>query len=226
MLPAISRIIIKQPVFVSFTVVIMGAATGGFAANPIEIAAVTVPQGNICKSTIIQVERATKMPNMLLHTVSLAESGRWNAANRASISWPWTVTAKGKGKFYPNRDKAISAVNRLLPEGVKNIDVGCIQINLMHHKAVFQSLKEVFTPSANARYATEFLKKLRKRTGSWAHTVGRYHSGNWQGGGRHYWRKVRILWKKERVYDYKARRATDIKAFEKRRPKIARQYYG
>jgi hypothetical protein len=166
------------------------------------------------------------MPNMLLHTVSLAESGRWNAANRASISWPWTVTAKGKGKFYPNRDKAISAVNRLLPEGVKNIDVGCIQINLMHHKAVFQSLKEVFTPSANARYATEFLKKLRKRTGSWAHTVGHYHSGNWQGGGRHYWRKVRILWKKERVYDYKARRATDIKAFEKRRPKIARQYYG
>jgi len=59
------------------------------------------------------------MPNMLLHTVSLAESGRWNAANRASISWLWTVTAKGKGKFYPNRDKAISAVNRLLPEGVK-----------------------------------------------------------------------------------------------------------
>jgi hypothetical protein len=165
------------------------------------------------------------MPNMLLHTVSLAESGRWNAANRASISWPWTVTAKGKGKFYPNRDKAISAVNRLLPEGVKNIDVGCIQINLMHHKAVFQSLEEAFTPGANARYAAEFLKKLRKRTGSWAHTVGRYHSGNWQGGGRHYWRKVRILWKKERVYDYKARRATDIKAFEKRRPKIARQYY-
>ena len=119
MLPAIARIIIKQAVFVSFAVVIMGAATEVFAANPVEIAAVTVPKGNICKSTIIQVERATKMPNMLLHTVSLAESGRWNAANRASISWLWTVTAKGKGKFYPNRDKAISAVNRLLPEGVK-----------------------------------------------------------------------------------------------------------
>lgn len=87
------------------------------------------------------------MPNMLLHAVSLAESGRWNAANRASISWPW------------------------------------------------------------------------------AHAVGRYHSGNWQGRGRHYWRKVRILWKKERIHDYKARRATDIKAFEKRRQKIARQYY-
>jgi hypothetical protein len=61
--------------------------------------------------------------------------------------------------------------------------------------------------------------------GSWAHAVGRYHSGNWQERGRHYWRTVRILWKKERVHDYKARRATDIKAFEKRRPKIARQYY-
>jgi hypothetical protein len=35
----------------------------------------------------------------------------------------------------------------------------------MHHKAVFQSLEEAFTPGANARYAAEFLKKLRKRTG-------------------------------------------------------------
>jgi hypothetical protein len=55
--------------------------------------------------------------------------------------------------------------------------------------------------------------------------VGQYHSGNWQGRGRHYWRKVRILWKKERVRDYRARRAADIKAFEKRRPQNARQYY-
>ena len=77
MLPAIARIIIKQAVFASYAVVIMGAATGVFAANPVEIAAVTVPQGNICKSTIRQVERANEMPNMLLHAVSLAESGRW-----------------------------------------------------------------------------------------------------------------------------------------------------
>jgi hypothetical protein len=55
MLPAIARIIIKQAVFVSFAVVIMGAATGVFAANPVEIAAVTVPQGNICKSTYVNL---------------------------------------------------------------------------------------------------------------------------------------------------------------------------
>ena len=225
MLPAIARFMFKQTVFVSFAVVIIGAATGVFAANPVQIAAITVPQGNICKSAIRQVERANKMPNMLLHAVSLAESGRWNAANRASIAWPWTVTAKGKGKFYRNSVTAIAAVKRLQRDGVKNIDVGCMQINLMHHKSAFQSLEEAFTPAANARYAASFLKKLRKRTGSRAHAVGRYHSGNWQGRGRHYWRKVRILWKKERVRDYKVRRAADIKAFEKRRPQIARQYY-
>ena len=162
---------------------------------------------------------------MLLHAVSLAESGRWNSKNRASIAWPWTVTAKGKGNFYRDRKTAITAVKRLQRDGVRNIDVGCMQINLMHHKSAFTSLEEAFTPAANARYAAQFLKSLRKQAGSWAHAVGRYHSGNWQGRGRHYWRKVRILWKKERVRDYKARRAADIEAFKIRRPQIARQYY-
>jgi hypothetical protein len=137
MLSAIARFTFKQTVFISFAVVIMGAATGVFAANPVKIAAVTVPHGNICKTAIGQVERSNKMSNMLLHAVSLAESGRWNAANKASIASPWTVTAKGKGKFYPNREKAISAVKRLQCNGVKNIDVGCMQINLMHHKSAF-----------------------------------------------------------------------------------------
>ncbi len=225
MLPAIARFMFKQAVFISFAVVIMGSFTGVFAANPTNTAASAANKSNMCKAAIKQIERANRMPNMLLHAVSLAESGRWNAANRASIAWPWTVTAKGKGNFYPNQKTAISAVKRLQREGVKNIDVGCMQINLMHHKSAFQSLEEAFTSTANARYAANFLKKLRKRTGSWAHAVGRYHSSNWQGRGRHYWRKVRILWKKERVRDYEARKAADIEAFKIRRPQIAQQYY-
>ncbi|NKB19211.1 MAG: transglycosylase SLT domain-containing protein [Alphaproteobacteria bacterium] len=221
MLPAIARFMFMQTVLVSFAVFIMGVASGVIAASPSK----TAVQNNICKSAIRQIERTNKLPNMLLHAVSLAETGRWNARSRVSIAWPWTVTAKGKGKFYPDRDTAISAVKRLQRDGVKNIDVGCLQINLMHHKSAFKSLEEAFAPSANARYAAHFLKSLRKRAGSWAHAVGRYHSSNWQGRGRHYWRKVRILWKKERVRDYKDRRAADIKAFQKRRQQIARQYY-
>jgi hypothetical protein len=225
MLPAIARFVVKQTVFISLAIIVMGAATGVIAANPVKFAPVTVPQGDLCKSTIKQVERANRLPNMLLHAVSLAESGRWNKAEQASIAWPWTVTAKGKGKYYPDRDTAILAVKNLQREGVKNIDVGCMQINLKHHTSAFTSLEEAFSPAANARYAASFLKRLRKRTGSWAHAVGRYHSSNWQGRGRHYWRKVRILWKKERVRDYKARRAADIEAFKERRSQIARQYY-
>ena len=165
MLPAIARFMVKQTFFVSLAVFIMGSVTGVFAAPASE----TVAQSNICKSAIRQVERANRMPNMLLHAVSLAESGRWNSEIRASFAWPWTVTAKGKGNFYPDRDTAITAVKQLQQEGIKNIDVGCMQINLKHHKSAFRSLEEAFSPAANARYAAKFLRKLRTHVGSWAH---------------------------------------------------------
>ena len=88
MLPAIARFMFKQAVFISFAVVIMGSFTGVFAANPTNTAASAANKSNMCKAAIKQIERANRMPNMLLHAVSLAESGRWNAANRASIAWP------------------------------------------------------------------------------------------------------------------------------------------
>tara|TARA_Y100001936_G_scaffold253201_1_gene316467 strand:- start:6875 stop:7573 length:699 start_codon:yes stop_codon:yes gene_type:complete len=198
--------------------VIIGIA-GILSANPLHAAAPV----ELCKSAVKQAERENRMPNMLLHAVSLAESGRWHRKERASIAWPWTVTAKGKGTFYRDRNTAIRAVKKLQKEGINNIDVGCMQINLRHHKSAFKSLEDAFSPAVNTEYAAKFLKNLRRRTGSWAHAVGRYHSSNWQGRGRHYWRKVRILWKKERVRDYKLRRAKDIDAYKKRK-QLAERY--
>jgi len=43
-------------------------------------------------------EVANRLPRWLLHGVSLTETGRWNKRAQASVVWPWTITAEGKGK--------------------------------------------------------------------------------------------------------------------------------
>src|SRR5581483_7425522 len=92
---------------------------------------------------------------------------------------------------------AITAVQGFQSGGVRSIDVGCFQINLLHHPAAFASLAAAFDPAANATAAAQFLSDLHQRSGDWAAAVALYHSAlpergepyrarvfaEWQGGG-------------------------------------------
>ncbi len=167
--------------------------------------------GSVCAEAVAETERAYRVPRLLLQAVSLAESGRWDAKTRRSHAWPWTVMAKGKGTFHTSRAKAIAAVRTLRAEGVRNIDVGCMQINLMHHATAFENLEQAFEPAINAGYAANLIMRLRREEKSWAHAVARYHSSDWQNRGRKYWRKVYRLWNSERRRDYRDRRAERIR---------------
>ena len=178
---------------------------------------------HICAAAVRDAETSHRVPRLLLHAVSLAESGRWNKERRESIAWPWTVTAHGAGKFYPDRAAAIAAVKRLKAEGVKNIDVGCMQINLMYHANAFDDLEQAFDPLTNTVYAAKFLKSLRSEAGSWAHAVARYHSSNWKGRGQPYWRKVHRLWNTERWRDFRDRRADRMKNYREKHHQVASQ---
>ena len=164
----------------------------------------------VCAEAIHAAETANRLPRFLLHAVSLTESGRWNKRAQAAIAWPWTINAGGKGKFFPTKAKALAEVRRLQAEGVRNIDVGCMQINLQYHGDMFAKVEEAIDPINNVAYAATLLKSLRQKTGSWAHAVGRYHNGNWKGRGKDYWRRVRLNWTSERIRDFRARRAARI----------------
>ena len=63
-------------------------------------------------------------------------------------------------------------------EGVQNIDVGCMQINLMHHKKAFPSIDAAFDPAINVDYGAKYLAALHRETSSWFTTVKRYHSAH------------------------------------------------
>src|SRR5690606_24866432 len=128
----------------------------------------TLDPRQICARLTATAERMARLPRLLLHAVSLAESGRWDEDAQASIAWPWTVNAEGKGRYFPTRAAALDAVRKLQARGVKNIDVGCMQVNLMHHGQHFDSIEQALNPVYNVAYAAHFLKDLRHARRSWS----------------------------------------------------------
>lgn len=171
----------------------------------------------VCAQEIEKAERLFRIPLHLLQAISYVESGRWDAKSKSHHAWPWTVMAEGKGRYFPNKAAAIAEVMALQAKGIKNIDVGCMQINLHYHPQAFADLEEAFTPNANVAYAARFLKKLRQEMRSWTMAVGRYHSANDRLASP-YRSKAIKAW---RVIQKNANRARQTKIKQKRRRRLA-----
>ncbi len=130
----------------------------------------------LCDEQTARVERAEGIPQHLLKAIALAETGRWDAVEQENFAWPWTVTALGKGNYFPDKQAALDYVRALKGRGISNIDVGCMQINLFYHGDTFASLEQAIDPAANVGYAAEYLSGLYKTTKSWTQASGYYHS--------------------------------------------------
>src|SRR4051794_17124580 len=133
-------------------------------------------QGQLCRAAIAQAERERGLPPRLLAAIGRVESGRRDPQTGTLHPWPWAINAEGRGSFFPDKAAAIAAVRALQAEGVRSIDVGCLQINLRHHPQAFASLDEAFDPLANARYGARFLTELQATRGDWMQAAGGYHS--------------------------------------------------
>lgn len=151
-----------------------------------------IPPPALCRSAIAAAERSYGIPDRLMQAIGIVESGR--ADERGGVTaWPWTINVEGVGYVFESKQEAIAAVNDHRARGARSIDVGCMQVNLMHHGDAFGSLEQAFDPSANARYAAEFLQKLLTQTGSWPRAAAGYHSLT-PDIGADYGRKVLAVW--------------------------------
>lgn len=154
-----------------------GAVLAVLALAPASAKAITPPVNDaICAAETAEVERTYGIPPALLHSISILESGRYDSERRAVIAWPWTVMAEGQGRYFPSKAEAIAEVRKLKAAGVKNIDVGCMQVNLRYHPEAFANLEQAFDPAANVGYAGRFLKGLYEATGHWPTAASYYHS--------------------------------------------------
>ncbi len=173
------------------------AGAAGLSPTPVWAVQANGITEQICGRETARRERAARIPRHLLGAISLAETGRWDEAKGESFAWPWTVTARGKGRYFPSKQKAIDYVRGLKAQGVSNIDVGCMQINLFYHGDNFLSLEEALDPVRNIAFAAQFLKSHFANTRSWAVAAALYHSSTPE-FQEPYKRKVLRLWNQER----------------------------
>ncbi len=150
--------------------------TAALAAVLSAVAAPAQASPDVCGIETARQERLHGIPGRLLTAISHVESGRYDKSRRAVIAWPWTVMAEGKGRVLPNKAAAIAEVLALQRRGVRNIDVGCMQVNLHAHRGAFRDLNAAFDPATNVGYAAKFLTDLKRETGSWAKAGTHYHS--------------------------------------------------
>lgn len=127
---------------------------------------------------IERMELKYSIPHGLLLAIALTESGRHNKEYLKSVPWPWTVNACGKSYYFKTKNEAIQKVLELRQSGVRCIDIGCMQINLLFHGNAFKSLHDAFTPECNIEYAAKLLRDIYVKTRSWETAVCYYHSKN------------------------------------------------
>ena len=168
--------------------------TGSAAALPLSLTASS--PGEQCRIAIAAAERGHGVPPQLLASIGRVESGRRDRVTGTWGAWPWTINAQGQGSYFETKVEAIQAVQALQARGVRSIDVGCMQVNLMHHPNAFPTLDMAFEPAVNADYAARFLVELHDQTGDWTKATANYHSANPEEGGP-YAAKVVSVWPEE-----------------------------
>lgn len=193
----------------------VGGSTDGRAA-PFRNAEQVAKHGKLCQLAASKAERRYSIPNQLLSAISLAESGRYSRTHKTTFAWPWTVRSGNASHHLPTREAAVALVKQLQAKGVRNIDIGCMQINLGYHPKAFRNLNLAFNPAHNVDYAARFLSKLHKKKRSWALAVGHYHSGV-RTRRVPYWQRVVKFWNAERRRAARERRGRVIAEYQKRR---------
>lgn len=113
----------------------------------------------------------------IVYAIAIRESGmRWKDGRVRP--WPWTVNSPlGPGR-YASKEQAYAAIQKLKLSGVKNIDVGWMQLNLGQHGRWLENY-DYMDPKTNIMLAAVVLKHaMDASNGNVALAAGRYHS--WQ----------------------------------------------
>jgi len=143
-----------------------------------------IPLKNELKALITEQEELHKIPSgLLLAIVATVESG----------SKPYALNIQGKPVIARNKREAASLIHEALAEGITNIDVGVMQLNVRWHRENFGSIEEMLEPKKNIEYAASFLLTLYKKYGNWHRAVRFYHSSRAE-YYRKYSRKITLAW--------------------------------
>lgn len=134
--------------------------------------------GDSCRAAIAAAAGRYGIPPRLLLAIAMVESGGTDPATGEKAPWPWAANTGGRGYRFGSAAEASAWVREKQAVGVRSIDTGCMQVNLMHHPDAFATPEEAFDPGNNADYAAQFLLSLHDGPagGDWMRAAGFYHS--------------------------------------------------
>lgn len=130
----------------------------------------------ICALSVAHMEEKYAIKPHLLETIASVESGVFDHHCNQFVSWPWSVNVHGKGYRFATKEEAVQKVKELQAQGIKSIDVGCMQISLKFHGNSFESIEDALSPEKNVEYSAQFLTKLYRQKGDWQKAAMAYHS--------------------------------------------------
>jgi hypothetical protein len=145
-----------------------------------------------CDRAAARAEAEWHLPPGLLAAIGVIESGRGGLGSTLPVAWPWTINAGGRGLSLANKEAAIAAVRATQAAGVRAIDVGCFQVDLLFHPEAFGSLDGAFDPETNADAAARILMRSRLSGSSWETAIALYHSAS-PSRGQQYFRQVQAV---------------------------------
>jgi len=116
-----------------------------------------------------------------LYGIAVHESGmHWS--DGSFRPWPWTLNInKGNEgvqagpRRYVSRQAAEVALVDLIKKGIRNVDVGIMQVNLYWHADKVENEIDLLDPRTNIKVAADYLKNL-KTNRNITKTVSDYHS--------------------------------------------------
>jgi len=158
-----------------FSLVVLAATVLPSSASYAQIDPL-IEGAKMCTRHLTRYEREYGIPTHLLSAISSIESGRYHKGLKIRLPWPWAVNVEGKGYMFDSKEEAVAAVRKFRSQGARSIDVGCMQVNLVHHASAFASLDKAFDPETNIAYAASFLRSLYEGEGSWKTAAADYHS--------------------------------------------------
>lgn len=144
--------------------------------SPMAALAMSANPSALCDAAAKHASDQTGVPLDVLRAISIVETGRPSPDGFGLQAWPWAFNHAGEGQWFDTPDEAMHEAAILIDQGVRNIDLGCFQLNLRWHSKAFSGLDAMFDPDQNAVYAAEFLKNQYEKSGNWSDAAGAYHS--------------------------------------------------
>ena len=134
-------------------------------------------------SLISKAEKENQIPSGLLAAIAKVESN----------TKAYALNINGNAVLNKSLEEASGLVKKKLDSGLRNIDVGVMQLNYRWHGDKFNNVTQMLVPENNIKYAASLLKSLKVKHGSWHKAIRYYHSTRPE-HHRKYSRKVVAYW--------------------------------